>query len=214
MRWVVVSVVIAVFSLVGSENVVGKAKNKDKGKDKPKVVPGMKVGEIAPPFEAVDETGKIVKSGALIGKNPVILFFYPADFTANTVAQVRGYKEEFENLSKAGVTVIGVSGDKATTHQLFKSYYKLPFTLLADEEGVAAKAFGIPVGKPGKSPTIDEKDKKSEADRAVTIERVTVVIDKAGKIAAIDAVPGSGKSASVSDDAKRVAEIVKKLSSK
>jgi thioredoxin-dependent peroxiredoxin len=188
---------------------VADAGGKGKGKDKPKVELKMKAGDPAPSFESVDESGKPFKSSEIVGKKTVVLFFFPADFTGNSVAQVHGYQSEIESLTKAGAVVLGVSGDSAATHMRFKAYYKLPFSLLADEKGELAKAFGIPVGKGGKSPTIDDKDKKGEADRAVTIERVTVVIDRTGKIAAIDAV-----SKNPGDDGKRVVEIAKKLEKK
>src|SRR5262249_13190133 len=185
-----------------------------KGKGKPKVDLKVKVGDPVPAFESVDDAGKAVKSSDLMGKQIVVLYFYPSDFTGNGVAQARGYQDEFDNLTKAGVTVVGISGDSPATHRLFKTYYKLPFTLLADEKGDIANAFGIPVRKGGKTPTIDDKNKKGEADRAVTLDRWTVVIDKAGKIAAIDPVPPSVKGASIGDDAKRVAAFVKKLEGK
>ena len=52
-------------------------------------------------------------------------------------------------LTEKGVEVIGVSGDSVQTHELFKKAQKLNFTLLADEEGIVAKKFGVPVGPGG-----------------------------------------------------------------
>lgn len=214
MRWLSTSIagcfILAAVGLLfcGSDHAIAKGK----GKPKPKVELKVKVGDAAPAFESVDDAGKPVKSSDLIGKKIIVLYFYPSDFTGNGVAQARGYQDEFDNLTKAGAIVVGVSGDSADTHKLFKAYYKLSFTLLADEKGDAAKAFGIPVGKGGKSPTINAKDEKSEASRGVTIERWTVVIDKEGKIAAIDAVPPP--KSSIGDDGKRVLAIVKKLDAK
>ena len=180
----------------------------DKGTDKKKVEPKVKVGDMAPAFEGVDERGKPFKSSDVVGKMVVVLYFYPADFTGNGVAQARGYQDEMENLVARGAAVVGVSGDSPSTHKLFKSYYKLSFTLLGDEKGEVAKQFGIPVGPGGKSPTINAKDEKGSADRGVTIDGWTLVIDKAGKIAAADKVGKAG------GDAKRVAAIVEKLETK
>jgi thioredoxin-dependent peroxiredoxin len=168
----------------------------------------VKVGDAAPAFESVDENGKTFKSSDVIGKKIVVLYFYPADFTGGCTAQACGFRDDIEKLKSANVVVIGVSGDSAETHKLFKSHHKLPFTLLADEKGTVAKAFGVPVGKGGDSPTINEQGEKGKAPRGVTISRWTVVIDKAGNIAALDQVGKAG------DDAKRVAEMVKKLDTK
>lgn len=80
------------------------------------------------------------------------------------------------------VDVIGVSGDTVKTQEAFKKVHKLTFTLLADDKGEVAKAFGVPVSKGG---TVKQKieDKDEEFTRGVTLKRWTFVIDKAGKIA-------------------------------
>lgn len=174
----------------------------DKGKAK------VKVGEKVPNFTSTDDAGKPWKSSEHVGKKVVVLYFYPADFTGGCTSQACGYRDELEKSGSKNVEIVGVSGDSAGTHKLFKSHHKLPFTLLADEKGDVAKMFGVPVGKGGDSPTINESGEKGKAPRGVTIQRWTVVIDKAGNVAAVDQIKAAG------DDAKRVAELVKKLESK
>ncbi len=168
----------------------------------------VKVGDKAPAFESVDENGKPFKSSDIVGKKIVVLYFYPADFTGGCTKQACGFRDDIEKLNSKGVVVIGVSGDSVDTHKLFKAHEKLPFTLLADEKGDLAKTFGVPVGKGGESPTINEKGEKGKAPRGATISRYTIVIDKAGNVAAADAVSDAG------GDAKRIAELVKKLDGK
>jgi peroxiredoxin Q/BCP len=183
------------------------AQGDKKGEKKGKVVPKVKVGDTAPSFESVDEEGKPFKSSDVVGKKIVVLYFYPADFTGGCTAQACGFRDELDKLGK-NVQVIGVSGDSASTHKMFKGHHKLNFPLLADEKGTVASAFGIPVGKGGESPTIAASGEKGKAPRGVTIQRWTVVIDKAGKVAAIDPIGKAG------EDAKRVEDIVKKLETK
>ena len=168
----------------------------------------VKVGDPAPAFTSVDENGKAFKSSDVVGKKIVVLYFYPADFTGGCTKQACGFRDDIEKLNSQGVMVVGVSGDSVSTHKLFSNHHKLNFPLLADEKGEVAKLFGVPVNKGGKSPTIDATGGKGQADRGVTISRWTVVIDKAGKVAAIDTVGDAG------GDAKRIAELVKKLDTK
>jgi peroxiredoxin Q/BCP len=92
-----------------------------------------------------------------------------------------------------------VSGDSVKTQKAYKEHHKLPFTLLADEKGEVAKAFGVPVGKGG---TIKFKDPPLEATRGVTIQRWTFVIDKDGKILY------KNDKANVRDDAQKVLEAI------
>jgi len=169
----------------------------------------VKVGDKAPAFVAKDEQGKTWNSKDHVGKKVVVLYFYPADFTGGCTSQACGYRDAIEKSGSKGVEIVGVSGDSAETHALFKSHHKLNFTLLADDKGDIAKKFGVPVGKGGESPTIDAKGEKGKAPRGVTISRWTVVIDRSGNVAAIDDV---GKGAK--DDAQRVADLIKGLEKK
>jgi peroxiredoxin Q/BCP len=180
----------------------------DKGKEKKKVELKVKVGDTAPTFESVDEDGKKFKSSDVVGKKILVLYFYPADFTGGCTAQACGFRDDIEKLGSKGVMIVGVSGDSVSTHKLFKAHHKLPFTLLADEKGDVAKLFGVPVGKGGTSPTIDATGAKGKADRGATISRFTIVIDKAGKIAAADPISDA------KGDAKRIADLVTKLEAK
>ena len=165
-----------------------------------------KVGDKAPTFESVDENGKVWKSSDHVGKKVLVLYFYPADFTGGCTTQACAFRDNIDKFKD--VEVVGVSGDSSKNHLMFKAYNKLPFTLLADENGDVAKKFGVKVGKGGKNAATDEKGNKIEISQNVRLQRVTVVIDKQGNIAAIDPVGKAG------DDATRVLEIVEKLQKK
>jgi peroxiredoxin Q/BCP len=169
----------------------------------------LKVGDKVPALESIDENGKPWKSTDVVGKKILVLYFYPADFTGGCTAQACGFRDNLETLKSKDVEVVGISGDTPKTHQLFKKYHKLPFTLLSDEKGELAKKFGVKANvKEGKAKGFDEQGKEIEVIRSATISRVTVVIDKQGNVAAIDAIAKAG------DDAKRVAELVQKLKKK
>lgn len=169
----------------------------------------LKVGDKAPAFDSVDEQGKAWKSADVVGKKVVVLYFYPADLTGGCTKQACGYRDDIEKLAGKGVEVVGVSGDSPENHRLFKKVHKLNFTLLADEKGDVAKKFGVPVAE-GKK-TVNYKGENgvtANLDRNVTISRYTVVINRAGNIAAIDAVSNA------EGDPKRIAEVVKSLETK
>jgi peroxiredoxin Q/BCP len=106
------------------------------------------------------------------------------------------------------VEVVGISGDSVENQKLFKKDKELNFTLLADEKGEVAGKYGIDTKPGGVFKYTDSAGKVHELKRGVTIMRHTVVIDKSGAIAAIDAV------GSPAGDAKRVGALIKKLESK
>jgi peroxiredoxin Q/BCP len=143
----------------------------------------LKVGDAAPAFQATDDQGATWKSADHLGKKYIVVYFYPGDFTPGCIAQAKKFRDNLNKLYDQGAEVIGVSGDSAKTHALFKEAYKLNFTLAADEDGSIAKRFGVPVGAGGVVRTKDADGKPITLKRAVTLSRWTFIIGKDGKIA-------------------------------
>lgn len=142
----------------------------------------LKVGDPAPKFEALDDTGKLWKSEDHVGKKIVVVYFYPADMTGGCTKQACGFRDDLGKLANSDVEVVGVSGDSVRNHQLFKKVEKLNFPLLADTEGAVASAFGVPHVKEEKSITRQVDGKDEILTRTVTAQRWTFVIGKDGKI--------------------------------
>lgn len=164
----------------------------------------LKVGDAAPKFEAPDDAGKAWKSEDHVGKKILVVYFYPASFTGGCTKQACGFRDDMKAFNDKDVEVIGVSGDTVKAQEAFKKFHKLNFTLLADDKGDVAKAFGVPTGKGG---TVKQKidDKEEEFTRGVTAKRWTFVIDKAGKIAF------KNTEVKAAEDPKAVMEVVSKL---
>ena len=154
---------------------------------------GLAVGESLPAFESTDEQGLPWKSADHVGKKVLVLYFYPGDFTGGCIKQAEAYREGLAKLEELGVELVGVSGDEAATHKLFKETYGLKHALLADPEGKLAKLVGVPVSAggrvspttPDRKPIPDADGKRSVFERPVTIARWTLVVDKDGKIASL-----------------------------
>ena len=165
----------------------------------------LKVGDPAPTFQGVDAEGNPWKSEDFVGKYYVVVYFYPGDFTPGCTRQAQVFRDNMNKLTEKGIVVVGISGDSAQTHQLFKKAQKLNFTLLADEEGNLAKMFGVPVSKGGTVRTKDAEGKPVTLKRNVTTARWTFVLDKNGKIVSKNTkvVPAQ--------DSKAVADLVEKL---
>jgi thioredoxin-dependent peroxiredoxin len=97
----------------------------------------------APKVEAVDQDGRAVKLGDLYGQGFTLVYFYPKAGTPGCTKQACSLRDAYEELTKKGVRIIGVSMDKTESQKKFQEKNKLPFTLLADPDGKVLEAFGV-----------------------------------------------------------------------
>jgi len=101
-------------------------------------------GDRAPQFTALAHTGQQVALADYLGKQSVVLFFYPRDGTRICTAEACGFRDAYADLAAAGAAVIGVSGSSIESHRRFVDKRKLPFLLISDRDGALRKAFGVP----------------------------------------------------------------------
>lgn len=150
----------------------------------------LQVGQLAPVFTSIDEEGKPWTSSDHVGKGRLIVFFYSGDFAGCCTLQAVGFRDQMKALSDLGVQVVGVSGDRAASHRLFRETHDLGFTLLADEQARVAGKFGVPSwrGQTVKPLGLDHKPITGPdgepliIHRPVTLARWTFVIGKDGTI--------------------------------
>ena len=102
----------------------------------------LKEGDVAPDFSAATNGGGKVSLGNFKGKN-VVLYFYPRDDTPGCTKEACAFRDHFAEFKKRGVVVLGVSTDPVKSHDKFAVKYKLPFTLLADEDKKIVQAYGV-----------------------------------------------------------------------
>lgn len=101
----------------------------------------LKVGATAPDFSLPDHSGKDVRLKDLLSKGPVLLYFYPADFTPVCTREACAFSAVEPELAKAGVSLIGISPQDEATHTRFRERYSLPFPLLADPDKQVIRAY-------------------------------------------------------------------------
>jgi peroxiredoxin Q/BCP len=100
-------------------------------------------GEKAPHFQLKDQDGKEFDSKTVLGKKPVVIYFYPKDFTPGCTKEACNFRDSYEDFKEAGAEVIGISNDSEKSHAKFAKKHKLPFVLLSDSNGKVRKKFGI-----------------------------------------------------------------------
>ena len=100
-------------------------------------------GEEAPPVSLESTAGARVNLADYRGKQTVVLAFFPKAFTGGCTKEMKGWGEAFEKLGAADAKIFGVSTDDLETQRKFAASLTLPFALLADPGGTAAKAWGV-----------------------------------------------------------------------
>ena len=125
---------------------------------------GVQVGDKAPDFTLVSQSGEQVRLSDRLADRVVVLYFYPKDETRGCTAEACAFRDSHEVFAEAGAEVIGVSSDSAGKHAAFADHHGLPFTLLSDEGGRVRKSYGVP------------------AVLGLIPGRVTYVIDRSGTV--------------------------------
>ena len=102
----------------------------------------LKEGDEAPVFTAPASGGGRVSLADFKGRN-VILYFYPRDDTPGCTKEACAFRDHFAEFKEKGAVVLGVSTDPVKSHDKFVAKFKLPFTLLADEDKSIVQAYGV-----------------------------------------------------------------------
>lgn len=123
----------------------------------------IEVGSRVPDFSLYDQNGTLFQLAAHLGKQNLVIYFYPKDDTPGCTKEACTFRDMYEDFTQAGAEVIGISSDSRKSHSEFATKHKLPFSLLSDEGKEVRKRFGVPTNLFGFLPG-----------------RVTYIIDKQG----------------------------------
>ena len=104
---------------------------------------GLPLGSSIPAFTLKDQKGNWFRSRDHIGKKPLVIFFYPKDFTPGCTAEVCAFRDSYEDFTEAGVLVVGISSDSEKSHRKFAEKHRLPFTLLSDPRKEVRRKFRV-----------------------------------------------------------------------
>lgn len=129
----------------------------------------LAIGTKAPEFSLPDQNGVLHSLKEFAGKK-VILYFYPKDNTPGCTKQACGFSERQPQFQEKGAVVIGISKDSVASHKRFEEKFGLNFTLLADPELQAIKAYDV------------WQEKKLYGKVSMGVVRTTYLIDEEGVI--------------------------------
>jgi peroxiredoxin Q/BCP len=140
----------------------------------------LKEGMQAPPFEGVDQDGRLVRSADFAGKK-IVLYFYPKDNTPGCTAEACNLRDNYNSFLKKGFAVVGVSMDSEKSHKNFAKKYSLPFPLIADTSKKILNDYGV------------WREKSLYGKTFFGIVRTTFIIDEKGIIEKVISKVDTGK---------------------
>jgi len=104
----------------------------------------VKLGDKAPDFTLLSQTGENVTLSKFFGKKNIVLYFYPKDESSGCTKEACTFRDNYEVFKELGAEVIGISSQSVESHKSFASHHNLPFILLSDDENKVRKLYGVP----------------------------------------------------------------------
>ena len=124
----------------------------------------LAIGKRAPEFTLPDQDGVERTLAGLRGGQPLILYFYPADFTPGCTREACDLRDLHTQILGAGLKVVGISPQSPASHRRFRDEHSLPFTLLSDERKTAVAAYDV------------------DGPLGIGVRRATFLIDRTGMV--------------------------------
>ena len=103
----------------------------------------LKIGTKAPEFVLANDRGGETSLSELLRDGPLVLYFYPADFTPGCTKEACSIRDIHNDIQSVGLKVAGISPQDTASHERFRDKHELPFILLSDPDKVAIKMYDV-----------------------------------------------------------------------
>jgi len=103
----------------------------------------LEAGTQAPEFELANDQGGKTTLSDLLKEGPLILYFYPADFTPGCTKEACSIRDIHNDIQSVGLQVAGVSPQDGDSHKRFRDQHDLPFILLSDPDKDAIRNYEV-----------------------------------------------------------------------
>lgn len=103
----------------------------------------IRTGDRAPPFRLPEAPGQVVDLGEHIGREKVVLLFFPLAFSSVCTDELRTVSREWDEWEKLDARVFGISVDSPFVAKRFREEEEIPFPLLSDFNRQVAQQYGV-----------------------------------------------------------------------
>lgn len=121
-----------------------------------------------PDFEAEATGGRTIRLADFVGREHLVLYFYPKDDTPGCTREGQDFRDRYDDFRAAGATILGVSRDSVKKHEGFRERQQFPFDLLSDPDETLCRLFDV------------IREKNLYGRKVLGIERSTFLIDRDG----------------------------------
>lgn len=103
----------------------------------------MRTGDKAKGFTLPSKPGNPVDVGSVIGKEPVVLLFFPLAYSSVCTAEMCHMRDSWSQWSALGAQVFGISVDSPFVTDKFRQDEKIPFPILSDFNKDVSRSYGV-----------------------------------------------------------------------
>jgi peroxiredoxin Q/BCP len=103
----------------------------------------LQPGAKAPEFVLANDSGGETSLSDLLQDGPLILYFYPADFTPGCTREACSIRDIHEDIQAVGLQVAGISPQDVESHRKFRDKHELPFMLLSDPDKDVIRMYDV-----------------------------------------------------------------------
>ena len=131
----------------------------------------LQSGDIAPAFSLPDADMEMFDLASVVGKQNVVLYFYPRDKTPGCTRQAADFSDHEDEFARYDCIVVGVSPDDCLTHAEFRDQEGLSIRLLSDSDTEVCRLYNV------------WQEREVDGVKKMGVRRSTFVIDAAGSLA-------------------------------
>lgn len=100
-------------------------------------------GDAAPGFTLPSAPGKDIDVGALIGRERVVLLFFPLAFSPTCTSELCTFRDRWSEFAELEASVFALSVDSPFVTDLFRREEEIPFPVLSDFNREVAARYGV-----------------------------------------------------------------------
>ena len=100
------------------------------------------IGDRAPVFSLPRKPGEVVDVGALMGKEKVVLLFFPLAFSPVCTVEMCTFRDSWSKWTALGAKVFAISVDSPYVTEKFQQSENLPFPVLSDFNKTVSASYG------------------------------------------------------------------------